>query len=383
MASASTNPSAVAPPLTTTTTAAGSRDQNDSSNSFFSQSSVPCLTHPEECLLKTALAMVVIRKRSRHRHHTSLEKDEEEKEDISPPFKKTLLERIFQDPSNAPAMLLQLPHPKHMDRIFQAARTMALHSSSSSSSSANQKALKGTTCHLAHQLQVWILSSSNGNSSTTASSPPDSGTSITASKKDEDDIDMNSTNDVELWICNSLLTVPAETTFLVYSSLLQENSFWELKSLIFKILTHLIHQAYHDKLVVVSSSELNAMVVAWLRLTQQCLLTCTVTTASREEMQNNLLLLIPILQDTFGDLLVPLVPAAATTTTTTTPTNSIGSSATTTTTTANNISFVKTFWNLSCNSMSQTPSNNGSYLNPGSKMILRLGLYRLLHLVQA
>jgi hypothetical protein len=331
-------------------------------NAFFSQSSVACLTHQEECLLKTALAMVVVHKR-RHRRSRHEEENNDDNEDTTtnttttttttslPPRKRTLLERMFQSPSPT---LLQLPHPQHMDRMFQAARNMALHSKHQQTNTA----LYGTASHLAHQLQVWLSHDSSDQEDNHCNAT----TAITT------------TNDaaVKSWIRTSLLTVPSEATFHVYYSLL-EHANLELQFLIFKILATLIHEAYHDKLFLRGRSnhhhhhqqhqqqqhanEINAMAVTWLRLAQRCLLTC----ASPEQ-------LLPTLHENLGELLVPLVS----------PSSSISNA-------NKNSSFVKTFWDLSCNSVASSSSssamnNTTTALDPGAKMILRLGLYRLLHL---
>jgi hypothetical protein len=322
-------------------------------NAFFSQSSVACLTHQEECLLKTALAMVVVHKRCRRRRrHEEENNDNEDTTTTSPPpRKRTLLERMFQSPSPT---LLQLPHPQHMDRMFQAARNMALHSNQQQTNTA----LYGTASHLAHQLQVWLSHDSSDQEDNNCTTT----TTITT------------TNDaaVKPWIRTSLLAVPSEATFHVYYSLL-EHANLELQSLIFKILATLIHEAYHDKLFLRGRSnnhhhhhhqqqqqqhanEINAMAVTWLRLAQRCLLTC----ASPEQ-------LLPTLHENLGELLVPLVS----------PSSSISNA-------NKNSSFVKTFWDLSCNSVTSSSSsamnNTTTALDPGAKMILRLGLYRLLHL---
>jgi hypothetical protein len=320
-------------------------------NAFFSQSSVACLTHQEECLLKTALAMVVVHKRRRRcRHHEEENSDNEDTTTTAtspPPRKRTLLERMFQSPSST---LLQLPHPQHMDRMFQAARNMALHSNQQQTNTA----LYGTASHLAHQLQVWM--------SHDGSDEENNNCTITTT---------TTTNDaaVKSWIRTSLLAVPSEATFHVYYSLL-EHANLELQSLIFKILSTLIHEAYHDKLFCRGrfnnnhhqqqqhANEINAMAVTWLRLAQRCLLTC----ASPEQ-------LLPTLHENLGELLVPLVS----------PSSSISNA-------SKNSSFVKTFWDLSCNSVASSSSsssamnNTTTALDPGAKMILRLGLYRLLHL---
>lgn len=324
-------------------------EKTSSSHAFLKHGNVSCMTREEECLLKTALAMVVVRKRkatSNAEESDSADKSKKRK------LHSNLLDRILQSQSSSsssasPLPLLQLPHPLHMDRIFQAARSM----STITSRNHKTKALQGTTNHLANQLQVWI-------------------------ERINDDPSSKTTK-VEQWIRSSLMAMPMESTYAVYDTMIDQgtSSFLFLET-VFKVLIHLIHDLYQDQLwapPIDLSRQLEAtkdemrpkhttadvLGVAWLRLAQKCMTTCL----SRYET------MLQILHDALGDLLVPL-PC--------------------TTTDGASSSLAKTFWELCTKSPPKRNSSSSRYkknpnyqrllLDPGAKVLLRLGLYRLLYL---
>ena len=348
------------------------------------------MTREEECLLKTALAMVVVKKRQQS-SSSSREDDGGDDFAAKKKQKQNLMERILQSPSSSSPMLLQLPHPIHIDRIFQAARSMStviVNNSNSSSNSNNYYAsLHGTTNHLANQLQLWVHQKVKEQQVATTPTTTSSETKKYTGKKEQN---------VEQWIRSSLMAMPMESTFCVYDSLIGQCQDILVVETIFRVLASLIHDLYYDQLWCnldeqqqgrnnqQKSNNNKTTVVAdvfgvtWLRLAQRCITTSSVDCVPLHQYET----MIQILHNVMGELLVPL-PS----TTNAATTNNILSSS------SSPSSLAKTFWELcsttaprstTASSTSTSSSNNKKQrrimLDPGAKVLLRLGLYRFLYL---
>ena len=182
------------------TTAKTAATRGSATAAAFCQTKVSCLTREEECLLKTALAMVVVRKRCQlreiddgkaddnHSEETkstkgkkrkspavSIINDDDEGVDTTTSNNKKkkkkhqpleganmntrLLDTLFSNPpgsslSSGSSQLLQIPHRVHINQMFCIACSMITNNSNSNGSAS--PALDGTACHLAQQLQVWL-----------------------------------------------------------------------------------------------------------------------------------------------------------------------------------------------------------------------------------
>ncbi|CAJ1938916.1 unnamed protein product [Cylindrotheca closterium] len=137
-----------------------SLEKRPSMTSVFSQAPISTLTHEEECMLKTALAMVVVKQRKKAGQFQQVMDAQKKARIANEGQRKGLLDRLFvhKSPSNRSSLLL-LSHRQHLDRIFQAALNMSsntLHHSSSPGQDSIIHILNGTCSHLASQLQTWL-----------------------------------------------------------------------------------------------------------------------------------------------------------------------------------------------------------------------------------
>jgi hypothetical protein len=258
---------------------------------FGGQTRVSCLTREEECLLQTALAVVVVKRRLTSKEDTCASSPAQKPK--RPRFEN--LESFFSNPSKR---LLTKPYPEHVANLFYAAKAL---------NTANNVPWQGTASHLAHQLQLWLLRNDN--------------------------------NDVHLFLKKQLRT---PDSLPILHGILEQAFSSELKCMIFELLIHDLHNVYNDEL---SSEDIDVLTVGWMRLLQTSLLVC-----SDADTKHNML---QILQQVFQELLVPL----------------------------DSSSVIQTYWRLSMTCRA-SHTNTKQMLDPGAKLLLRLGLYRLLYLQQ-
>ncbi|CAJ1970441.1 unnamed protein product, partial [Cylindrotheca closterium] len=386
-----------------------SLEKRPSMTSVFSQAPISTLTHEEECMLKTALAMVVVKQRKKAGQFQQVMDAQKKARIANEGQRKGLLDRLFvhNSPSNRSSLLL-LSHRQHLDRIFQAALNMssnALHHSSSPGQDSIIHILNGTCSHLASQLQTWLQEEEEEEEEERAK------TEAVAAEQEEH-VDDNrpqngkgssSSNEQECsnWIRRSLMATPCRATFQVYYNLLQFGNS-QLNGVILNILIKLLLEAYHDRLVLppttttttkkpTTNGNLKAppaystnasstvsygsnanttlddthksidwLTVSWLRLTHRCVQ--YLSPADIHSILHN--------SSALAHLLLPFETSSGNQTTP---------------------SLVQTFWEMS--TLPSATSTAGivpfprttnntwkapARLGTGAKMLLRLGLYRLL-----
>lgn len=140
------------------------------------------LTREEECTLKTALAFVVIKARARARSRAVNlvgEATDESQDSIghrTPPFSKadhsSILDHLFCNDNNKKSSTEERRSldcngdRKHVEYMFRAAKTLAETWLSAQTRAGRELeraslSLQGATRHLAHQLQLWLVSNTN------------------------------------------------------------------------------------------------------------------------------------------------------------------------------------------------------------------------------
>ena len=260
---------------------------------LFSQSQVSCLTKEEECLLKTALAVVVIRKR---KFHVEAKSDAfNNNDDPSPPSNSLsfLLDSVFKPksstksgtldvaPSSSPSLLKTVNHI-HMDQIFQVARSMVAmangtitrgkkRNDNNCGGRNNTNALKGTASHLAQQLQAWLIhleseerkNQEGGHSQeqNESSSSSSNGTRAFAAAT----FHTRPSHWIRAQLSSSLVllggsdddnesTFTIRTNFAVFQAIVGQATHSSLVSTILSVLVTMLRELYYDKFIVVSAS---------------------------------------------------------------------------------------------------------------------------------
>ncbi|KAL3932230.1 MAG: hypothetical protein SGBAC_010948 [Bacillariaceae sp.] len=417
-------------PATRTPSSSSSSETRPSMNTVFSKQSTSSLTREEECMLKTALAMVVVKQRQKAATgHFQQAKTAQKQARIA---SEGLLDRIFAQnpsPSNRSSLLL-LSHRQHLERIFQAAVSMsannhnnhdnhdAINPNSTLQQDSGIDVLRGTCCHLACQLQTWLHEEEEEEGEQERVK-----TTTTAAAQDGDENrarnEKASKEECSHWIRQSLMTTPCRATFQVYYHLLEGGN-TQLNGVVLNILIKLLLEAYHDRLVLPSHNNdankpttknclkkappttttttttttsigsngnrtkldknknhesIDWLTVSWLRLTHRCV----------QYLPPNELQSILHNSSALAHLLLPLETSGGATTTTSTT-----STATTSTSTP---SLIQTFWEMSTVPTVRVAATVGispfprtttigkppTRLGTGAKMLLRLGLYRLLY----
>jgi hypothetical protein len=309
--------------------------------SSFSQSTVSCLTREEECLLKTALAMVVVKKKRKRGGH------QEERGSLvvvddpanngtaangeQAPNRSSLLDSLFQKRNVSSSSLLQTWNPRHLDKMFHLACSMAAnqHYTTSSTNAGDGNApLVGTANHLAQQVQLWLQQPQ----------PPDSTTT--------------SLFQVQAWIRSTLLHSPS--SFQVYQVLIPQipHTSGLLETMLW-VVAGILKDLYQDQIIIdPSTSSVDLVAVSSLRLLKTCL----------QHLPHHQQALV-LLQDCFHDVAELLVPMMSKTS-----------------------SLVQTHWELAHQQKQQEDAastdarrrGRSCLLDPGAKLLLRLGIYRML-----
>jgi hypothetical protein len=308
--------------------------------SSFSQSTVSCLTREEECLLKTALAMVVVKKKRKRGHQ------EEQQSPVvlvlddpanngtaangeQAPNRYSLLDSLFQKRNvSSSSSLLQTWNPRHLDKMFHLACSMAVNNHNTTTSSTTNvdgnAPLIGTASHLAQQIQLWLQQPQ----------PPDSSTT--------------SLFQVQAWIRSTLLH-SASSSFQVYQVLIPQvphNDNSGLLETLLWVVAGILKDLYQDQIIIdPSTTSVDLVAVSSLRLLQTCL----------QHLPHQQALVL--LQDCFHDVVDLLVPMSS------------------------NSSLVQTHWELARHHQQEDSSasaTKGGCLDPGAKLLLRLGIYRIL-----
>lgn len=230
--------------------------------SSFEQSSVRCITRQEECFLKTAVAMAIVKERLKKRRCRDEGRDtgkHEQQMELSglPSFRNTSLLDTLWSPGIPIASthtlrprLLQYRYQDHMDHLFQVACNLATtatrtgeselysRSSSSSNSKSAQLALNGAASHLVQQLSAWM-------------------DQTTATRKDHNDrqdtlledspnvsSDITNLRQVQEWIASTIISHPCsvivhQTMILNSPKPLADALWWEVvPSLLFQVYFH-------------------------------------------------------------------------------------------------------------------------------------------------
>jgi hypothetical protein len=276
---------------------------------LFAQSRVSCLTREEECLLKTALAMVVIKKRKLQKdmedgtiHHNQDDDDNEGKftrtkvrkvsssvDDTTTrkstgdksklPLTASPLESLFNSsnkkkvpsrttttgsPSTSSSSpLLNSPNRVHIDQMFQVARSMAITSSGQPTGEARNPALAGTASHLAQQLQVWAQHEQHEEPAR-STQPQDHRTTT----RDESSASSSSASSstvlvVKDWIRSRLTALEQQgprSNFVVFEAIIQQATDETFVSTVLSIVVKILRDLYYDEFLVASPSSSNLIV---------------------------------------------------------------------------------------------------------------------------
>lgn len=306
----------------------------------FESSSVRCLTRQEESLLQAAVAMTIVKKRFQGRNKKP---------------RHCRVEALFSLPP--PTKLLPRPLPDHMDHMVQVACRL------------EGRTLEGVASHLVQQLDAWILQlqvvvgrqerrekypDAATTTITTGIRPLLNKTTGTDDLTRHDGTSLSSTQEANLllapihdWMAKSLLSFSPQgssSTMVFHAIILQSDKNHLLDSW-WHVLATLIHQIDQGNLPQRPACSLDCFAVLLLELLQTL---ATRTSMRRQHDDPATTITIPAL---LQELLFPLP----------TPTN-----------------LSDLLWNFADNVPAARRKASSTSLSPGAKLLLRLGLCRIL-----